>query len=480
MATPSINDYDLKTNKPLTAADWETNLQTTVNYLTDGAADLSINSLAMVGALNVGTNITATNITATNFIGDGSTITGLNIQSKNWMVNSMGMIRLTTGYGVASGVYGESPAQYHGMVYTTSGIAGTFTNTTGSNIGRTGFAIKFDSVTAVGAGTVNLRYRIPSQDAKQLIGQIVSFSGLVYHNVGSAINYTVTINKANAQDDFSAVTLISASAAQAVGTATSTQILLENVSLGTCGNGIELIISAACGAITTKSFEFTELQLEVSASATAYDYRLYSNELDLTAQMISTTGVGINLGTRKVFYNNTSSSVYAQISTGLAVLNIKGGDVSVEAAKKIYFDGGSNTYIFQSADNTLDVYCDNTLYWEFDGANSLIFAGKSILPTATTAYNLGRNDFVWNEVHYKTLVAHSLKEPVDKVGLMTDKINSINIEDKSSYPIDVYMPASDASAGEKTGRDGTNINQLIVYMIGAIKELTERVKKLEK
>lgn len=346
MTTPSINDYVLKTNKPLTAADWENNLQTTVNYLTDGAADLSINSLAMVGALSVGTNITATNVTATNLYGDGSGIVGLDVQNKNWLVNGDGMVNTLAQFTLSlnnySDLLNEGVNCWQGMATGTAVTAGSFTNTASSNVGRNGYAFIFLGATLTGAGVINLRYRMNSKDAKNFIGQIASFGSLVYHNVGSNINYTVTISKANALNDFTAVTAISSSAALAVVTGTPTAVKLENVSMGACGNGIQIIISAAAGAITTKNFEFANLQLEISPSATGYEYRIYQNEYTLTTKTW-------RLAYEKTISGAVSSFLVSGIPSGDSatcykiILHVKAG----AAAATSYYcqpnnDGGAN------------------------------------------------------------------------------------------------------------------------------------------
>ena len=90
MSTPALSDLILYTNTPLTDTDYTFNWQKCVNYLTDGTADFSINSLrttagivcgttiAMGGALTGVTAITASgNIGASTFTGNGSALTGI-------------------------------------------------------------------------------------------------------------------------------------------------------------------------------------------------------------------------------------------------------------------------------------------------------------------------------------------------------------------------------------------------------------------
>ncbi len=49
--------------------------------------------------------------------------------------------------------------------------------------------------------------------------------------------------------------------------------------MGDCSNGIEIEIKIECGAITTKDFELTEMQLELGSKASEFNYRRYIDEL---------------------------------------------------------------------------------------------------------------------------------------------------------------------------------------------------------
>ena len=46
MATPNISDLDVYSDTPLDDDNWLTNWTQTVNWLTDGTADLAVNSIA--------------------------------------------------------------------------------------------------------------------------------------------------------------------------------------------------------------------------------------------------------------------------------------------------------------------------------------------------------------------------------------------------------------------------------------------------
>jgi hypothetical protein len=51
--------------------------------------------------------------------------------------------------------------------------------------------------------------------------------------------------------------------------------------MGDCSNGIEILIGAVAGAITTKNFEFTDIQFELGSVATPYEHRPYALEKEL-------------------------------------------------------------------------------------------------------------------------------------------------------------------------------------------------------
>lgn len=157
--------------------------------------------------------------------------------------------------------------------------AGTLIQDSAAPIGRTGSAFRINSATLTGAGTIYARHRIESSVAKRLKNQIASFSALVYHDVGAPINYTITIRKPTAADNFTSTNVIATGSAMPVASTTGVQISLPNVAMGDCSNGIEIEISAACGAVAGRSFLYTEWQLEESAAVTSFERRDFDFEL---------------------------------------------------------------------------------------------------------------------------------------------------------------------------------------------------------
>jgi len=151
------------------------------------------------------------------------------------------------------------------MAFKASGTlvsAGTLEQTSSANIGTSGYASKLAGVTITGTGIVYMNYRMIAKDAVNYKNGTISIKLPVYHDVGSAIDYTMYVNKADAEDDFSSVTAISDSGAQSIDSEDAAAfVIYENVSVGDCSNGLEIEVQAECGAITTKNFEFAEFQM---------------------------------------------------------------------------------------------------------------------------------------------------------------------------------------------------------------------------
>lgn len=280
MAIPAISNLIRYINRKLTGSNWNTNLQKIVNWFSDGTTDFNINSLTTANDITVGGDVTVTgDVTADEFIGDGQKITGLDTYRKNFIINGNTTIKNNADYTLVKDVYGESVDRFEGMATGTLVSAGTLTQTTSANAGRGGYGILFDNVTLTGTGELYLRHRIYSKSAINFKDVIGSFNMQVYHNVGSSVGYTITINKATVLNDFSSVTEISNSGSLGVLSGLATQLKFETISMGDCTNGIEILIKVECSAITLKDFQFTELQLELGDKVTNFEYKLVEEDV---------------------------------------------------------------------------------------------------------------------------------------------------------------------------------------------------------
>lgn len=179
--------------------------------------------------------------------------------------------------------------------------AGTQAQIVNSTIGHTGKALKLAGVTLTGSGSIKIKHRIEALNAVKFKNLMASFSQLHLQDTGGSLNYTIQINKANSADNFSAVTQIAISGNLAVASGASTLIKLENVSMGDCSNGIEIVTTIPCGAITTKNFETTEWQMNQGAYVLPFIDERYEETL---------------FKVRRMLYVINSRSLYSKLGVG--------------------------------------------------------------------------------------------------------------------------------------------------------------------
>lgn len=143
--------------------------------------------------------------------------------------------------------------------------AGSITqDTTSVNAGAaTITSCKLAGVTITGTGKVFFRRFIESRDANSLKNRVALFSVLGFQDTGGNINASLTVNTATAQDNFTSVTNIGSGATVSLPTNTSMPVTAA-LSMGNCGNGVEIILEMDCGAVTTKNFYATDWQACIS------------------------------------------------------------------------------------------------------------------------------------------------------------------------------------------------------------------------
>ena len=209
-----------------------------------------------------------------------SIVSTLPIGIKNFIINGTGNVQQRPNATLSVNTYSFGPDRFTGCVSGTAVTAGSFRSTSGAHVGNTSYAHALSGVTCTGTGQARLRTRIDSEDSLPFKNQIASFSCKVWQDTGSIINYVVNLRKASAFENFSIVTPISSSSSIPVSSSVATTLKYENINIGDTSNGIEVEIVAACGATTLKSFEFTEIQLEVGPAATMYEHTAYQYNLN--------------------------------------------------------------------------------------------------------------------------------------------------------------------------------------------------------
>jgi hypothetical protein len=242
---------------------------------------------------------------------------------RNAIINGCGIVnQRVTAYTLAKDVYNwdvtnlTGPDRFEGMATGTAVTAGTYNNITTASCGVSGYAFRFTNVTLTGAGEIHHRYRMEAKDAVQFKNQTVSFRCQVYQNTGGAINYRIYVRKANAADNFAAVTAISDSGAISVPNTTATSLPYLAIAMGDCSNGIEIEVVASAGAITTKNFEFTEWQLELGSVATPFEYRPFAQEFGLCMRYCRNF-TDVTAPFRIYSYGNAGWEVYSPIFLGV-------------------------------------------------------------------------------------------------------------------------------------------------------------------
>jgi len=155
---------------------------------------------------------------------------------------------------------------------------GSIAQSTDGTLGTTGRSILLTPRITTADGAVYWRYRIEALDAYQFKDNAAVVHCQVRHSVTSAIDYTITVNRA---DDvaFAAVTLVKAGAAVSVATATNTALSMAIADMEDCSNGIEIIIKALCTAVDGPAFWLSDLKLELGGSITPFLARPYVDEL---------------------------------------------------------------------------------------------------------------------------------------------------------------------------------------------------------
>lgn len=225
--------------------------------------------------------------------------------------------------------------------------AGTITQLKTSIAGTTGYAARAAGVTLTGSGVISHAVRMKSSDARSYKNKTASFQISVAHDVGSNINYTVILKKATAEDNWTSMTTIATSGATSVPTATGTIVKFENQALGDVSNGMEIEVQAACGAVTTKNFDFTEWSLDIGSVAPTFNGNSY--EIDEAECLTYLPGWVSNGASATqivgLAYTNSTTSAIGGIEFSGAKARITPTGILAATASRFTFATNGTTFV---------------------------------------------------------------------------------------------------------------------------------------
>ena len=216
--------------------------------------------------------------------------------------------------------------------------AGTITQDTAYTVAAaaTAYSCKIAGATITGTGKVFFRRFMESRDAVAFKNGYGFFSVLVRHDASTAINATLTVNYATAQDNFASVTNIATGAAVSVSSNTDTLVTAAIPNMGAnTGNGIEVILEMDCGAVTTKDFWVTDWQACLKTLAQRVAVPRMEDDLVGVRRFFQVLGYGIqgiaanSVGTVKFWINYAVPMRAAPSMTNLA------GTITVRNANNV-------------------------------------------------------------------------------------------------------------------------------------------------
>lgn len=211
--------------------------------------------------------------------------------------------------------------------------AGTMQAGTLSGLGSVSRQAKMAGVTGDSSSVVEWRFRVGSAEARRFADETASISAVMRQESGLTGTATIALYKADAADDFSAVTLVGSTTAS-VSSSTNTGLEYAGVALGDVSNGIELIIKVQPGgSFTTKDFYLTDIKLEVGATATDFtppsftEVRNEAYSASFPVYRDSGTSNAIVISTREAtgLYDGLTVNVYRTASnSGALTLQVDG------------------------------------------------------------------------------------------------------------------------------------------------------------
>ncbi|MQP68388.1 hypothetical protein GE253_24005 [Niveispirillum sp. SYP-B3756] len=151
--------------------------------------------------------------------------------------------------------------------------AGTVKRATGVfSLSPSGSAGLIQGATLSSGGAIHWRLRLEAADALRLRHSPAVLSARAYHDCGQTIGWTLTLSRAGSPDSFTSVSTI-ATTTISVPHDSNTNLVLAVPDMGACETGLQITITATCGAVSSRWFYLGAIQLEAGDTATALDLR---------------------------------------------------------------------------------------------------------------------------------------------------------------------------------------------------------------
>lgn len=199
-----------------------------------------------------------------------------------------------------------------------------------------------------GSMTSGLPYwaqRIEASNVIDMNGKTISVSGLLYQDTGSTQNFVARISKANAINNFSAVTQVAQSSAIAVPSGVLTPFEAQfNLGATDASNGFMAeVFSSATITCTSKSFVLSDFQVELGAAAGPFEKRPIGIELLLSQRYGEALAGIVNApNTYREYYYKVSKFKNPTI-TNIAFAGGTGATFTSNSTERLYQETAHST-----------------------------------------------------------------------------------------------------------------------------------------
>jgi len=261
--------------------------------------------------------------------------------------------------------------------------SGTGLSATASSSAQTAAQSNYE-MNVTGSWTNGITYifqRIESRVAAYLFNKPFVVSLWVYHDFGSTTNFTVQALSANSQDNFSALTGITATsgATAAAANLTGTRIVAVFPANTNLNNGLQIQISHAQNTVSSKTLRIWDVQVEQGTVATPFETRPIGAELALCQRYFYMHAEGLNV---IIGHGSNYSTTQAEVTVFFKT--------TMRVVPTLYQTTGSNYYTFVRNVGSDDV--DSLSMVRSTVNSALVFNSTQVSGTAGQAVRLETNN----------------------------------------------------------------------------------------